>query len=240
MAQSFYLSEFNIDASSTLATVSGADTNAFTGDATAEFTVAASVIQDLLNFQSDSTDINNVVADDLLYKVVYTTGTHPLSNKFIASANVTSGSIHSAASNNTLPYDYVRYLADEMFGTHLGVDLFNNEEELRTGLDSAARISLDNRLVSLAALGNLDANAIDNPAHSVFNQIIKNSSTRLNTLTVASTGEDGSTWYKVPVLAGDMLFFVMTVKADPTQMAVVDAANPAIANRTYLIKMTLE
>ena len=241
-AQSFYLSDLEISTTATLATLSGAASSSFSGDAIAELDVSASVLQSLFQFHSDAIDVTDAVATDLTYKVVYTSSSYPLSADFLVNTVVSDGDIiDTNAATNTVPYDYVRYLAKKLFNTYLGVDLFANEEELRTDLDSTARVALDAKLASFCALGTIDASASINPSKVILDQIIQNQATRLSTLHVASgdanTDDGAAVFNYMPILEGDSLFFKLIVSADADQPSVVDSSTVSCPDRTYLIKI---
>ncbi len=240
-AQSFYLSDLEIATTATLATLSGAASTSFSGDATAELDVSASVLQALFQFHSDAIDVTNAVADDLKYKVVYTTSDTPLSADFLENTEVITNMMDSNAVTNTVPYDYVRYLADCLFNTYLGVDLFANETELRDDLNTSARSALNTKLLSFVALGEQDASASINPCKVILDQIILNDPSRLSTLHLVSgsseTTDDGAAaWYYAPILENDSLYFKLVVSAAANQAAVVDASLNT-DDRTYLIKI---
>ena len=242
-AQSFYLSDLEISTTATLASLSGADTTAFTGiDAYAELSVDASVMQSLFQFHTDASDVSNIVADDLKYKVVYTSSDHPLSSDFLANAQVVSGAIDVNANNNEVVYDYPRYLAQKLFNTFLGVDLFANETEIRTDLDTTARAALDAKLLEFVALGEVNSSGAVNPVKAIMDQIIKNQAERLSTLHIASGSEttlDGSTaWFYSPILSGDSIMFKLNVAAASGQAAIVDASI-SIPTRVYQIKLNV-
>lgn len=240
-AQSFYLSDLEIATTATLGTLSGAASTSFTGDATAELDVSASVLQTLFQFHSDAIDVDNVVADDLTYKVVYTTSSYPLSADFLANTEVTTNMINSNAATNTVPFDYVRYLAECLFNTYLGADLFANESELRTDLDTTARAALNTKLLEFVALGTQDASASINPCKVILDQIIANQPTRLSELHLssgsASTADGAAVFNYAPILEGDSLYFKLVVSAASGQAAVVDVSTVTTPDRTYLIKI---
>jgi hypothetical protein len=172
----------------------------------------------------------------LKYKVVYDTSSTPLSADFLVNTEVITGSIDGNAATNTVPYDYVRYLAQCLFNTYLGVDLFDNETELRDDLNTSARTALNTKLLSFVALGELDASASINPSKVILDQIIVNQPSRLATLEAAS-GSGDSTWYYMPILAGDSLYFKLVVSAASGQAAIVDSATVSTEDREYLIKI---
>ena len=236
--QSFYLNDLELSINSTLATLGCVPTDPFTGiDAYAELDVSASVMQTLFQFHTDASDVDDIVADDLYFKVVYTDGqSYPLSTEFLANTDVITNMINANAAMNTVPYDYVRYLAQCLFNTYLGVDLFANESELRTDLDTTARAALD------ATLGELNSTETSNPGFKIMDQVKCNTPQRLSTIHLASGDEnvnDGAdVWYYMPILSGDSVYFKLNVSAASGQAAEVDESI-TISSRVYQIKMNV-
>ena len=130
--QSFYLSDLELSVTSTIAGLGCFPTTPFDGiDAYADLDVSASVLQSLFQFHTDASDVDDILANDLFFKVVHSTTDYPLSSDFLSNTQVYSDQIDVNASVNTVVYDYPRYLSKCLFNTFLGVDLFSNEEEIR-------------------------------------------------------------------------------------------------------------
>lgn len=239
MAESYYLSPFNVVVDATLATMSGSDTSSFTGDATADVTIAQDVAQLLFQFSSDSVDINNTTSTDILYKISYTTSATPLGLDVDTDALVSVNPIDSGASNNNLTYDFVRHIAQVLFNHYNGVDLFNNETELRTDLNTSFKSEFNTVLLALSNAGVSNASG-SSPSKSVLNQIIDNQPSRLQDITnyYIETDGDGHPWYKVPVLEGDIIYFTLQVNPATNQEDLTGLANP-VPSRTYLMKATI-
>ena len=234
-AQDFYLNGLDTSANSIHADLSGNETASFSGDVSATMNVSLSLLKGIFKFQSDSVDICNNVLSDVKYKVV------DPSNSWIyspADADASGNGIVASATLNLVQHDWVRYLGHSLFGTHLGVDLFTNEEEVRSNLVSASLAALKARFAALAGLGELnDDNVLDgsiqiNPSRQILRQIISNDSTRLDEL----GSVDGNGFFEMPLIAGDKLYFVFTAKSDPAQNDIVDGSSVP-ADRTYLIQM---
>jgi hypothetical protein len=237
--ENFYLSSFNVVVDSGLASMSGADTTTFTGDATASVTIPQDIIQSLFQFSSDSIDVNNTASTDILYKISYTTNAEPLGLDIDTDASVIVNPIHSGAADNNLTYDFVRYLAVQLFNHHNGVDLFNNETELRNDLNTAFKTEFNTVLINLAGEGVTDSTG-SSPAKSVLSQIIDNQPSRLQDITpyYIETDENGHPWYKMPVLENDVVYFTLQVNPAANQEDLTGLVNPINA-RTYLIKATI-
>jgi hypothetical protein len=242
--QSFYLNDLELSINSTLAGLGCVATDPFTGiDAYAELDVSASVMQTLFQFHTDASDVDDIVADDLYFKVEYTDGqSYPLSTDFLANTEVITNMINANAAMNTVPYDYVRYLAECLFNTYLGVDLFANETELRTDLDTTARAALDTKLGELAALGELNSTESSNPGFKIMDQVKCNTPERLSTIHLASgdanVNDGADVWYYMPILSGDTVYFKLNVSAASGQADVVDGSI-SISTRVYQIKLNV-
>ena len=241
-SQSFYLSDLEISITSTIADLGCIDTTPFTGiDAYAVLDVSASVLQSLFQFHSDASDVSDIVTDDLFFRIIHESTETPLSENFLTNTNVYTNAIDENANNNTVIYDYPRYLAKKLFNTFLGVDLFANELEIREGLNTSARTALNTKLVTLASLGELDASSNNNPGFILMEQIKYSVPERLSTIHFSESSEtaaDGAgAWFYTPILAGDSVYFKLNVIADPDQSAVVDSTIGTIPTRVYQIKM---
>jgi len=168
----------------------------------------------------------------------------------------------SAATYRQVPYDFVRYIAQNLFNTYLGVDLFNNEEFMRDDINKKARISLDTQLSTIYGLGTTQPVAsgeladkfcppgtyIDNdnsklhPSEVILRKIMDvqpNRLSALDTYIINGNTDDVSgnaiPIYKMPLESGDAVVFQLTINADPNQRTDVNIPGAAIAERTYRI-----
>jgi hypothetical protein len=245
----FYLGPLNVDASSSMATVAGSVSNAFDGNATANVDITLSTFRSLFQYQSDSAEINDAVADDVKFRVVYADAPNaPLGMDIDTYAEVVDRAIDGTASNNNITYDYTRYLALKLFNTHLGVDLFDNEEVLRGDLNASFKTRFNELLLALAARGATDQN--DNasngthydttsPSRIIFNQLLANKPVRFSDIS-SNEAEvvDGKHWYHMPGEIGDKFFFLINVAAAEDQHDLTGVTTP-IPVRAYLISATI-
>lgn len=240
-AQDFYLNGLDMSADSTYAQLSGEATVQFDASANATIDVSLNLLKSIFKFQSDSVDICNNVLSDVKYKVV------DPSNSWIYSpadavVDEQGGRIHESAVEQQVQYDWVRHLAKELFGTHLGVDLFTNEEEVRSDLVTDSLTALKARFTDLAGRGVLDDEDVEdggvqfNPSRQILRQIINSDADRLgNAYTNEDADNDG--FFEMPLIAGDKLYFVFTANADADQSDVVNGAVSNPSTRTYRIRM---
>jgi len=229
----FYLSQLDVSVNSLSASLLTQSSSVFSGDATVAVEILLENAMNIFQFQSDSTDIDNVTANDIKYRVVYTgDSSYNMVFNIDTSSNVIVNSIYSGAANNNATYDYVRYLAQQLFNTHLGVDLFSNESDLRQDLMDAFSTSFTSNMTRLHAV-ETDASG-NSPSKTILNEIINNHPERLNDISSLAVGNN---WFKCPLVVGDILYFCLTVKAAANQNTITNVV--AIPDRVYLIKVTL-
>jgi hypothetical protein len=241
-----YLPSFSLTITSDTATIYGESYQPLTGDATVDVDISTTLLKDLFNFQTDSTDINDVSLNDVLYRIVYTPSNPilPFGVDIDISSNVSFGAIASntAGLDYNMTYDYVRFLAQSLFGTHLGVDLFNNEVALRTSLNQKFKTELHNKLVEAAdyyVAGITFDNQNPSVLRDIMYQMLQNAPSRYADITTLQIGTDGSgkMWYKMPFNVGDKIYFTVTVQPATNQSLATTGAT--VNNRVYLIKGTL-
>lgn len=230
----FYLGQLDTGVDSALATISGVDSLSFTGEATADINIDLETAKNMFQFYTDSIDITDVVADDIKYKVVYSNSSTPLNIDLDMHAPVSANAIVPGAENLNLTYDYVRYLAQELFSTPNGVDLFSNESALRNTINADFKTEFNTVLLGLATTGIVDADG-NSPSETILKQVIHSLNERLTDITGLHVADN---WYRAPLEANDKLYFLLTVRPATDQHNATDRAT-AIANRIYLIRATL-
>ena len=114
-------------------------------DATLEFDASLSAFQGLFSFQTDSSDVNDVSAEDVRFRVNkpsddtfndISSGTGSLNvgtffNALTFSdAVVKSGKVNASYPNQQVKFDFVRHLAKEITGGYSSSDIFTNETAL--------------------------------------------------------------------------------------------------------------
>jgi hypothetical protein len=234
--QLLYVSQLDVAVTSASATVSGADTTSFSGDATAEVNIGKNMLQALFQYESDSIDINDVTSQDVKFRVVYSTSQDPLSINLDNNTLVTTNPIHGAALDNHVTFDFTRYLALKLLGTHAAVDIFDNEEALRSTLNDQFKTNFNSVLLSLIGVEADQSVASSSPSKSIFNQLIKNEASRFSDITsYEAEVANGRHWYRMPILAGDRLYFRLTVSAASGQESLTGVS--PVPDRVYLIQI---
>ena len=272
-AVNFILTHFNTDISmSVLATLdSGVVPDALETDATAILEISQADIQNVFTFQSDSFDVNDLSATDIKYFVNYVAAPWPPAlslNPALAMmdhANSSGGFLvdntNILANKKLVKHDFLRYLADELFNTPYGVDLFNNETELlddlRTQGQNSWLNSMKQKMLDLdstnGTAGSDDTLGLvvdaytglkcttdnytsnQNIARELFRQILgANQQARFANLTIDNTTKQAP----IPILTGDSISFRFSVTPAPDQHLLTGLAS-AIEPRVYRIKLNV-
>jgi hypothetical protein len=273
-AVDFVLTHFNTDISmSVLATLdSGSVPDELSTDATAILEISQTAIQNVFTFQSDSFDVNDVSATDIKYFVNFNSAwpSEPeLSlNPALAMMDHPNSSGGYLVDNNNIntnkklvKHDFLRYLADELFNTPYGVDLFNNESQLLADLraqgqanwinnmkkkmedldsedgvlaaDDSQGLVVDNYTNKKCTTDNYTSN--QNIARELFRQILgSNQQARFQQTTFDSETKQAP----IPIRAGDSISFRFTVNPAPNQHLLTGLSTP-IQARTYRIKLNV-
>lgn len=222
----------------------------------------------LFAFKSDSVELTDVAgADDITMDVVVA---NFYSNNFIADqtntsfssgsttpSNITGGVIAApAGGDQSIAREYVRYIAEEIFGKANMADLFANEAALVTDVenqhdDNGVGVLTDIK-DKLAPTGYETTHANTNPAWLVMTQLLAvgdASGTRFDasgvSLTPVGTDELDSAgaspagnWHYMPLLADDKLVFSVDFASIPA--ASHGIGENEVPNRKYKIEITLK
>lgn len=225
----FVLAALNTEITSSLATITGEPANMFEYDAIAEHNVTVAAVRATFQFQSDSDDFTDVSAADVKYYVEsagnymgLTAAWNPVSSAVVAAAGGTWGAAGtlgptgSALAKMELDHDYVRNLALRLFGTHFGVDLFTNEEQLIADLDAAGVNYLMTPMDNAADKTNSDTTEA-NLTRVLMRQMIDADKERFNSLQNVGTKQP------LPFAIGDSISFRICIKAAANQADITGA-----------------
>jgi len=225
-------------------------------DATAVFTVNIDHMRSVFRFQTDSSDMIDSISTDLRYYIrMANWPTLNLANAMMNHIESASPIASGFPSNKMLvAHDYIRYLAKKLFGTHQGVDLFNNEAallqnvRLRCGSSSGRAWALIvSKLTSVSTTGDDEDFVVVDPAGSyttnaftqntnicreLFQQMISTVPGRFSTLA------DTSAEQPLPFQVDDVISFKLTVNAASGQHLLTGV--PAIPPRSYKIKLLMK
>jgi hypothetical protein len=238
-------------------------------DAIAEYYVTASDMRNVFMFQSDSDDIDTITnGTDIKYfvrKNLWPSGLvlNPC-HAWVQSAQqiATTDKLGVIADNRELvKHDFVRHIAKSLFNTHLAVDLFTNENDLKydlaykghntawgniwssiTGVSDASlnTTSYSGLYGQDAIYGyylNGDASDNTNICRQLLSQLTKTAPTRLQNLnTYVVDASNG--YYSVPLVTGDSISFKLTLQTAPNQHLLVNRPT-AVPSRSYQIRINL-
>ena len=219
--------------------------------AVAIYNVKLSDMLAVFKFQSDSFDINNTDASDIKYYVYMNNWPADASLNPVHAGMLTNPILATAgdivANKNLVKHDFVRYLAEQLFNTPHGVDLFSNEDALLSDLASkgaTAKAAID---ASLNAVNQANAangtsphkystNALPGAANfsrELMRQIASQAASRF-------AGITGSTDIQsVPLEAGDTINFKVSISPAANQNALTDRPN-TFDTRVYKIQLLLK
>ena len=229
----------------------------FSSDATITLStsVAASALQETFFFRSD----NPILSDasfvyyyvDSSKRTGYTSTLNPKTGEVTANQYVASDPIGK---------DFIRHLANGLFGTYLGADLFTNEDAVNTDINAKCdeiATTIGAKITALdftnGTYGDLatDANSkkymadntsAENLGREMFNQLITAAPTRFVDINHAANGfnynasEDG--YYKMPILPGDTITYKVVLQPAAGQDAAV-ATGGSATERAYTVTLNV-
>lgn len=242
----------------TMNTLGALDSSAvpeLTADAEAVLQVNVAHMKNVFKYQTDSADVVDADASDLKYYVNTTdwpTTLNPANAKVDVAAITTAG---LSDSKLMVAHDFTRYLARELFGTHQGVDLFNNELALlnslreicgaaaagQTWFDIVAKLTAVNTASTSAemvvdAAGNYTTNAFDsadNLCRALHRQMVAVAPERFNPIEGVDTPQS------LPFLADDVISFKLIINPATDQHLLTGLEDPIVA-RSYKIKLVMK
>ncbi len=241
----------------TMTTLGALDSSAvpeLDADAEAVLHVDLDHMKSVFKYQTDSADVLDVDASDLKYYVNTTSWPTTLNP---ANAKMDVGAFGSGFADNKkfVAHDFTRYLADELFGTHQGVDLFNNEVALlqnlrlicgsgaagRTWYDIVATLNAVS--TTAVALANADESgdkyttnaddSIENICRVLHRQIASVAPERFTPIT------DSASPQSLPFAVDDIISFKLIINPAANQHLLTGLAAP-IAARSYKIKLVMK
>jgi len=228
--------------------------------ATAEYYVSVTDMRDTFYFQTDSRDINDLSGEDVKYYVNWPA--HVVLNPchaFVSTDPIAVTNANGVIDDNRqlVKHDFIRHVAKDLFNTHLGVDLFSNEQELKDDLaskghteawssiltDISAVNVLNNTLLGPDASGEYyTSDALDTSANlcrELLGQLLQSAPSRVYNLSaIAVDGNLDLEKFFIPFEDGDSISFKLTLSAAPTQHELVSKADP-VPDRTYKIRLNV-
>jgi hypothetical protein len=225
-------------------------------------------MKSLFQYQTDSNDLTNLGPTDIKY---YVDDTHlPVLNPVNAmmddalSLNAISllgtGGAVLAPNKSLVCHDFTRYLASKLFGTHFGVDLFDNEIEMLADLrlicdetvDTHTWFDITTKVASVSKTGDHsgiltdgngdnymtnDTNDNTNLCRVLFDQMIGSVVSRFQDITSADPAYDGSVPHPLPFEADDSISFKLTIAPAVDQELLTGVT--AFGARSYEIRLVI-
>ena len=224
--------------------------------ATAVFQIGLSALKDTFKFQSDALDISNVASSDVKYYVYpanWPTGVN-VAHAMLQGEHATgaSGKLGSGYDDDRclLKHDFVRYLAQKLFNTVHGVDLFSNETELLeniVGHGHTIKTGINTKLTAVGVSGS-DAGLAGSAGSKYLTNATAESKNlgRIIMQQLASSAPgrfatdiaNSDAIQSMPFQENDALYFKVTVKAAANQHDLTSVA--AIEDRVYHIKLLVK
>jgi len=234
------------------------DTSFNKWDAVANCDIQLNNFRNMFVIQTDGDDINDTSAHDIKFYVDPSgiPTTIPLNNSVLYSGKVASVDALGATLNEqSISKDYVRHLADLLFNTPYGADLFINEGDLVTSVNTALTqiwSSCVTDLQSISTTGNnsnltgntghryLLASAVDASGNSSFNicrELYKRlavsvparfsdlSSNRVSATQTAIIDPSFNNLYYLPLQVNDQILMRVVLKPSPSQNSFANTAD---------------
>jgi len=223
---------------STLGAFAGTAPPSLTADSYATVSVTLDNMKSTFTFHSDSTDFTDVDAEDVIYYCDWQGADINVSN----SAVDATFRIDENAVSNDIKHDFIRHIANYLFNTHRGVDLFDNEADMLLNLEEKGEAAwsnnqdtgIKNKINAANNKTNGDTSD-DNYCRVLFRQLVNLQPNRFQTLDAVSE-ENGN--YKLPFVSGDSISFKVTYKAHADQHLIV-GRDDAVPDRSYAIKLVM-
>jgi len=227
--------------------------------ATAVYYISKTDINNVFKFEADSWDFNDISAADIRYFIDMESWPSDLRinpvNAMLDKNDSAYAMLQVGIPEKMLvKHDFIRYLAKKLFNTANGVDLFNNEVDLLTHLNTMGAASFNNdisgTLWKYATTSSLSVNdstfildlssnkkcttdnltSNDNICRELFNQILYNNKVRFADVTFDAVGQAS-----LPINAGDSISYRFTVFPAANQHLLTGV--DAFGGRSYRIKL---
>ena len=222
--------------------------------------VSATYLQNTFYFKTDA-PIATELTDDVHCYV--NTDEWP---SMLTDLNAMNGTISVAqgafVDNDVISKDFLRNVAQGLFGTHLGVDLFTNETTIRENLEvqtETLATNIKGQITDVGIGGNNQYLVTDTSGNKYFPdpptdgspgpgtqdvtralllQFLQHAPGRFSDLETQYQIENKPGFYKIPFLAGDSVSYAVTIHPHNEQNSNVNTGTNAIP-RKYRVKLIL-
>ena len=257
---------------SLLATIPTEQIATLDASSTGVFYMKTSDLRNIFQFQTDAININDLSSQDMKYYVNMQywpaffdlNPANAMMDQDLSSGLLSVNPISTMERDGTqysptkmfVKDDFIRYLAQELFGTYSGVDFFNNKQSLEDNIQDQCDGSapghswydISHSLYSVSSLNGTNPGLLtdisglkymtrytmssNNLCRELMNQIGGADPNRF--CNILSTAD----MQPVPLYDGDSISFLLTIKPAPNQEKIVNLTTP-IPPRNYRIKIFL-
>ena len=250
-----------------LASVYKSSITDITSDARAVLYVKQSDAKSIFKYQTDSFDAINDPDSDIKYFLHYDKFTDLAINPANAMVNAAESAnpialtdkdgVALPANKTLLAHDFLRHIAKDLFGTHLGVDIFNNEKELMQNIRSVCSDAAEgnvmfeiNKSVKKVSTESTDDEVVglkgeagskymtnenetnENLCRVLFGQMMENASSRFAAI------EQTEDEQPLPFEIDDSINFKLTVSPAADQHLLTRSSDD-VASRSYEIRLVI-
>ena len=227
-------------------------------DAVADVDVSLEVMKDLFQIGVDGFDDSDTgkptrfyVVNDKIPSFLNIGANSYMTDKPIGVGDINGNNYPT--SYQSIKFDFVRYLANELFNTHYAVDLFTNQDVLRADVSNKVNAGYSTTICDLmkkvsttgdhsGLLSDVDGKFLtedtsgnDNLCRELYLQLVRKTPSRFNALLKRTTKQP------LPLLEGDTIGFRVIVKPATDQQKIIDPSNNIqIAERKYLVRFNLK
>lgn len=237
---------------------------AMDASAVAVFYMAQQDIQNVFQAYTDSANITDISYERMHFHVFMDKWpTNPRLNPMNAMMDRLESSnamiTVNTPSEMLVKHDFIRYLAKQLFNTPMGTDLFSNQSELLNSLNSLGETVYQDISASLWKYATTSSRPVpadvtsgfildpvtgykattadlatqDNLCFVMINKLLETLPQRFNNLQL-----DSNNLFKLPILAGDTISFLVTVNPTPGQNNITGV--PSFGGRPYQIKIVID
>ena len=212
--------------------------------ATVTIDVPINYVNETFYFKTDERIATNDT--DNVHCYVDTSKWPTMTNYFDATSGLISIANNAFVADDIISKDFLRHVAFGLFGTHLGVDLFNNESDVRIAIEALtlslaqtittgiANVAIDGTDTDLSTDSNghkFFLDAVDDPKNvtrALLHQILTAAPDRFNAsnfTTYQFEGQPGV--YKIPLTIGDSVSYGLTINPDTNQNSTINTGSQA-------------
>lgn len=230
----------SLDISATV--LEGLTEETMSGDVILVGDISLSDLEAIFKFQTDASNIDDISNVDLKFHQDFINNTK-LFDKIMSCVTEGTGGAFNIPSDLSMAFEYVQFIALNVFGTRKGVDIFDNEDELVNELynkqAAAFTTFFDGNTNTNYNEQEPETGVFRRIAHKLFQTIMRLDGSRVD---ISNSLEDTNGFQPIPFESGDTLVMKYTVNDDNVHAADLTNNNWDASqdqSRSYLIKLTV-